>query len=329
MSVKGIWIDKERYLETVIDALVFPGIVYILIWTVGLFWFFRKFMAALHKRVGPYYNGPAGSYQTLFDLSKLWTKESITPKGVNPYLFSTMPLLAVVVAMLPNAFIPWSGEGSSTLKSEFSVLAFVVLIGIEPFLLFLTGFGSHNKYSFLGGIRILTQSISFETSFLLSALSPAILFGTLNIETVVSSSTFTTFLILIPSATLYFISLLGLLEQPPFNIPDAEQEVVYGFLTEYSGTNYFLLQLSMYVEFMAVFAGVVVLFMGGYRGVFFDGYIWFFMKMLLIALVMMAIRAATPRIALKAMLNFAWKYMIPISLINMVWIFFAKALFFT
>ena len=316
-------------MQTVIDALLFPGIVYILIWTIGLFWFFRKFMASLHKRVGPYYNGPAGSYQTLFDLSKLWTKESITPDGVNPYLFSTMPLLAVVVAMLPNAFIPWSEKGSATIGSEFGVLALVVLIGIEPFLLFLTGFGSHNKYSFLGGIRVLTQSISFETAFLLSALSPAILFGTLDIQKIVDSSSLLAFLLLIPGFILYFISLLGLLEQPPFNIPDAEQEVVYGFLTEYSGTNYFLLQLSMYVEFMAVFAGAVVLFMGGYKGIFFDGYIWFFIKMLLIALLMMTIRAATPRITLKSMLNFAWRYLVPLSLINMAWLFFAKALFFS
>ena len=95
-------------METVIQAFVFPGLLYVLVWTVGLFWFFRKFMAPLHKRVGPYFNGPHGSYQTLFDLSKLLTKESITPKGVNPYLFSIMPLLAVITAMLPAAFIPWT-----------------------------------------------------------------------------------------------------------------------------------------------------------------------------------------------------------------------------
>jgi len=314
-------------LSTFIDAFVFPGLLYALVWTVGLFWFFRKFMAPLHKRVGPYYNGPHGSYQTLFDLSKLWTKESITPKGVNPYLFSIMPLLAVVVGLLPNAFVPWVPSGPA-LHSSASLLVLVVLIGIEPFLFFLTGFGSENKYSFLGGIRVLTQAISFETGFFLAALAPALLFGSLDLSVIVEKSSWGSFLVLFPGFVLYFIALLGLLEQPPFNIPDAEQEVVYGFLTEYSGTNYFLLNLSKFVEFMAVFAGAGALYMGAYKGIFFDGYIWFFLKMVLVAVVMITIRAATPRITLQQMLVFSWRWLVPLALLNMAWVLLAKFLFF-
>jgi NADH-quinone oxidoreductase subunit H len=315
-------------IETITQAVIFPGLLYTLVWTVGLFWFFRKFMAALHKRVGPKFNGAGGSYQTLFDMSKLLTKESITPKGVNIYLFSIMPILAVIVAMLPSAFIPWTASGA-VVPTEYGVLALVILVGIEPFLLFLTGFGSNNKYSFLGGIRILTQSISMETSFFLSALSPALLFSTMNISDIVQQSSLFSFMILFPGFVLYFIALLGLLEQPPFNIPDAEQEIVYGFYTEYSGTNYFLLKIAEFAEFMAVFAGAAALFMGAYKGLFYDGYSWFFAKMLLIALVMMTIRAATPRITLSQMLNFSWRYMVPITLINLAWVLLAKALFFT
>jgi NADH-quinone oxidoreductase subunit H len=309
------------------NIIVFPGILYILLWTVVLFWFFRKFMAALHKRVGPSFNGPAGTYQTLFDLSKLLTKESITPKGVNPYLFSLMPLLATTLAIIPTALIPWTQE-ITVVPSEYGLLVLVVLIGIEPFLLFLTGFGSNNKYSFLGGIRILTQMISMETSFFLAALSPAILFGTLNLHTIVEQSSWMSFAILLPGFILYFIALLGLLEQPPFNIPDAEQEIVYGFYTEYSGTNYFLLKVAEFSEFMAVFAGAVTLFLGGYKGIFFDGFSFLFIKMLLIAIVMMSIRASTPRITMKQMLHFSWSYLVPLSLLNIAWIMVAKIFFF-
>jgi len=314
-------------METIIQALVFPGLLYVLLWTIGLFWFFRKFMAPLHKRVGPHFNGPHGSYQTLFDLSKLLTKESITPKGVNPYLFSIMPLLAVITAMLPAAFIPWTAN-TTVVHTEYGLLALIVLIGIEPFLLFLTGFGSDNKYSFLGGIRVLSQAISMETAFFLAALSPALLFGTLNLETIVDKSSWGSFVVLIPGFILYFIALLGLLEQPPFNIPDAEQEIVYGFYTEYSGTNYFMLKFAEFAEFMAVFAGVATLFMGAYKGIFWDGYSWFFLKMMLVAVVMMTIRAATPRITLKQMLRFSWRYLVPISLLNVAWVMLAKNLFF-
>jgi NADH-quinone oxidoreductase subunit H len=313
--------------EILFQAAIFPGILYVLVWTVGLFWFFRKFMAALHKRVGPSFNGKGGSYQTLFDLSKLLTKESITPEGVNPYLFSIMPLLALIFAMLPSAFIPWM-DGVVVIDSTYGVLALVVLIGIEPFLLFLTGFGSNNKYSFLGGIRILTQSISMETTFLLAALSPAVLFSTMNLTEIVEMSSWGSFAVLFPGFVIYFIALLGLLEQPPFNIPDAEQEIVFGFYTEYSGTNYFLLQVAMFAEFMAVFAGAVTLFMGAYKGIFFDSYFWFFMKMMVIAVVMMTMRAATPRITLTQMLRFSWRYMVPIALVNIAWVFLAKSLWF-
>ncbi len=314
-------------MDTLIQAFVFPGLLYILLWTVGLFWFFRKFMAKLHKRVGPHYNGPAGTYQTLFDFSKLLTKESITPHGVNPYLFSMMPLLALITAMLPAAFIPWT-EDYPVVVTSYGLLALVVLIGIEPFLLFLTGFGSENKYSFLGGIRVLAQSISMETAFLLSALSPALLFGTMNLTEIVEQSTWLSFLILFPGFVVYFIALLGLLEQPPFNIPDAEQEIVYGFYTEYSGTNYFLLKMAAFAEFMAVFGTATTLFLGGHYGIFFDGYIFFFVKMLMVAIVMMTIRAATPRITLKQMLSFSWRYLVPISLLNVAWVMVAKVFFF-
>jgi NADH-quinone oxidoreductase subunit H len=313
-------------METVFQAVLFPGVFYALVWTVALFWFFRKFMAALHKRVGPHFNGYAGSTQTLFDLSKLLTKESITPSGVNPYLFSIMPILAVIIAILPSAFVPWTHD-SLVIHSQYGLLGMIVLIGIEPFLLFLTGFGSQNKYAFLGGIRVLAQAISMETAFFLSALSPALLFGTLDLDKIVQMSSWSSFAILIPGFFLYFIALLGLLEQPPFNIPDAEQEIVYGFYTEYSGTNYFFLKLAQFSEFMAVFGAAATLFLGGYKGIFFDGYIFLFGKMMLVAIVMMTIRAATPRITLTQMLAFSWRYLVPLSLLNLSWILAAKLLF--
>jgi len=313
--------------ETLFEAFIFPGVLYLLVWTVGLYWFFRKFMAILHKRVGPSFNGKAGSYQTLFDLSKLLTKESITPDGVNPYLFSIMPLLAVIFAMLPSAFIPWS-KGFVVVDTTYGLLALIVLIGVEPFLLFLTGFGSNNKYSFLGGIRVLTQAISMETSFILASLSPALLFSTMNLTQIVEMSSWTSFFVLLPAFCIYFIALLGLLEQPPFNIPDAEQEIVFGFYTEYSGTNYFLLQLAKFAEFMALFAGASTLYLGAYKGLFFDSYFFFFIKMLLIAVVMMTIRASTPRITVTQMLNFSWKYLVPLALLNLAWVLFAKSLWF-
>jgi NADH-quinone oxidoreductase subunit H len=310
--------------ELLFQALVFPGVAFVLVWAVFVFWFFRKALALIHKRVGPYYNGYMGTMQTFYDFSKLLTKESITPKGINPYLFSIIPIVAPVIAITPVVFIPWGGEGTEIISTEFGVLALIVFVGVEPFLLFLTGFGSNNKYSIIGGVRILTQTVSMETPFFLSALAPALLFGTMDLNVIVEKSSLLTLLILFPSFLLFFISVLGVLEQPPFNIPDAEQEVVYGFYTEYSGTNYFLLKLAEFAEFLVVFAMASVLFFGGTKGIFFDGFVCLFLKMLVLAVVMIGIRATTPRLRVSQMLKFSWSYLLPLSFLNLALVILAK-----
>ena len=310
----------------IFQILVFPGLLFLLAWTFFVFYFARKVLAYVHKRVGPHFNGPAGSLQTVFDVFKLLTKESITPKNVDPYLFNIIPLVTPIIAAMPVVLIPWTPwmHNGVVIDTQYGVLGLVVLIGIEPFLLFLTGFGSKNKYSFLGGMRILAQMLSMETPFFLAALSPAILFGTMNLHEIIYQNTWLTTLILLPGATIFIIAMLGILEQAPFNIPDAEQEIVYGFYTEYSGTNYVLLKFAEFTEILVVSAAAVTLFFGGYRGLFFDSFWCLFLKIALIAVVMVVIRASNPRLRLDQMLKFSWSWLVPLSVLNVVWVIFAK-----
>lgn len=309
-------------MEMFLYIAVFPGLIFLLAWTFFVFYFARKFLARIHKRVGPSFNGPGGSLQTILDVFKLLTKENITPKSADPYLFNIIPILTPVVAVLPVILIPWTA-GITVLPTEYGVLGLVVLIGVEPFLLFLTGFGSNNKYSFLGGMRILSQMVSMETPFFLAALSPALLYGTMNLGDIVQNTGFFEAAILLPGAIIFIVSALGILEAPPFNIPDAEQEIVYGFYTEYSGTNYVLLKFAEFTEILVVAATIVTLFFGGYKGPL-DGFHWLFMKMVGIAIIMVLVRASTPRLRLDQMLKFAWSWLVPLSVINLVWIIFAK-----
>jgi NADH-quinone oxidoreductase subunit H len=308
------------------QIVVFPGLIFLLVWTFFVFYFARKVLARIHKRVGPHFNGPAGSLQTVFDIFKLLTKESITPKNVDPYLFNIIPLVTPIIASLPVILIPWTPwmDNGVVLNTEYGVLGLVVLIGVEPFLLFLTGFGSNNKYSFLGGMRILAQMLSMETPFFLAALSPAILFGTMNLHDIMYANSWLSTAILLPGAIIFIIAMLGILEQPPFNIPDAEQEIVYGFYTEYSGTNYLLLKFAEFTEILIVSAAVITLFFSGYRGLFFDSFWCLFLKISILAAIMVAIRAANPRLRLDQMLKFAWSWLVPLSVLNIVWILFAK-----
>ncbi len=313
--------------EMLFYILVFPGLTFLLLWTFFVFYFSRKVLAYIHKRVGPHYNGPAGSLQTVYDVFKLLTKESITPKSADPYLFNIIPIITPLVAALPVILIPWTpliNEGRAILDTEYGVLGLVVLIGVEPFLLFLTGFGSNNKYSFLGGMRILAQMLSMEAPFFLAALSPALLFGTMNLYEIMMSNTWLTTLILLPGAIIFIITMLGILEQPPFHIPDAEQEIVYGFYTEYAGTNYTLLKFAEFTEILVVSAAAVTLFFGGYRGLFFDSFWCLFLKIAILAVIMVAIRASNPRLRLDQMLKFCWSWLTPLAVLNLVWVIFAK-----
>ena len=306
---------------------IFPGLLFLLLWTFFIFYFARKTLAYVHKRVGPHFNGPGGSLQTVWDIFKLLTKESITPKSADPYLFNIIPIITPLVAALPVILIPWTpliNDGHAILNTNYGVLGLVVLIGVEPFLLFLTGFGSNNKYSFLGGMRILSQMISMEAPFFLAALSPALLFGTMNLYDIMYSNTWLTTLILLPGAVIFIIAMLGILEQPPFHIPDAEQEIVYGFYTEYAGTNYVLLKFAEFTEMLVVSAAAVTLFFGGYRGIGFDSFIWLFLKIVLLGILMIAIRASNPRLRLDQMLKFTWSWLTPLAILNHVWIVFAK-----
>jgi NADH-quinone oxidoreductase subunit H len=313
--------------ETLFYILVFPGLLFLLAWTFFAFYFFRKALAYIHRRVGPHYNGPGGSLQTVYDIFKLLSKESITPRTADTYLFNIIPILTPVIAALPVILIPWTpliNNGHGILDTDYGLLGIVVLIGVEPFLLFLTGFGSDNKYSFLGGMRVLVQMLSMEAAFFLSALAPALLFGTMNLYEIQSSSSFVSTLVLIPGAVLFVISILGILQQPPFNIPEAEQEIVYGFYTEYSGTNYVLLKFAEFVEFLVVSAAAIVLFFGGYHGIFMDSFLCLFIKIALLLFVVLVVRAANPRLRLDQMLKFSWSWLTPAAMLNLVWIAFAK-----
>ena len=313
--------------EIIFYILVFPGLLFLLGWTFFVFYFSRKTLAYIHKRVGPHFNGPAGSLQTVFDVFKLLTKESITPRSADPYLFNIIPIITPVVAALPVILIPWTpwiNGGHGILDTNYGLLGVVVLIGVEPFLLFLSGFGSDNKYSFLGGMRILAQMLSMEAAFFLSALSAALLFGTMNLYEIQSHNTWFTTLILLPGAVVFIIATLGILQQPPFHIPEAEQEIVYGFYTEYSGTNYVLLKFAEFTEMLVVSSVAVVLFFGGYRGLFFDSFWCLFLKIAILAVIMIAVRASNPRLRLDQMLKFCWSWLTPIAILNLVWITFAK-----
>jgi len=226
-----------------LKALVFPGFLFLLIVFLMIFYFERKILADVHLRTGPYYVGKWGLLQTTADVFKLFQKEFIIQKRANKLLFSLIPFVAFIMVAMMIAFIPFS-EGVYIVSTSFDLLIALALVTSMPPVFFYAGWASKSKYSFIGGLRVVNQMISGEIPLWLSALSAAVFYGTLNHVEIVEKSSLLGFVLLIPAFLIFITATLIVTDRPPFDIPEAEQEIVYGFLTEFGGFNYAILVLS-------------------------------------------------------------------------------------
>ena len=310
-----------------LKALVFPGFLFLLIVFLMIFYFERKILADVHLRTGPYYVGKWGLLQTTADVFKLFQKEFIIQKRANKLLFSLIPFVAFIMVAMMIAFIPFS-EGVYIVSTRFDLLIALALVTSMPPVFFYAGWASKSKYSFIGGLRVVNQMISGDIPLWLSALSAAVFYGTLNHVEIIEKSALLGFVLLVPAFLIFITATLIVTDRPPFDIPEAEQEIVYGFLTEFGGFNYAILAVAKLVELFALFSLAVVLFLGGFKGPILPGILWFFLKIGALYLFTFLVRASMPRIRMDQLLRFCWKALTPLALLNLAFVVFAKMIFF-
>jgi len=310
-------------MEAWLKALLFPGFVFLLVVFLMVFYFERKILADVHLRTGPFYVGKWGLLQTTADVFKLLQKEFIIQRRANKLLFSLIPFVAFIMVVMLIAFIPFS-EGSWVVSTSFDLLIILALVTGMPPVFFYAGWASKSKYSFIGGLRVVNQMISGEIPLWLSALAAAVFFGTLNFMEIVKESSFLSFLILLPAFLIFITATLIVTDRPPFDIPEAEQEIVYGFLTEFGGFNYAILVLSKLVELFALYSVAVILFLGGFKGPVLPGILWFFIKLFFLYIFTFVVRASTPRIRMDQLLRFCWKVLTPLALLNLAFVILIK-----
>jgi len=310
-------------MEAWLKALFFPGFVFLLIVFLMIFYFERKILADVHLRTGPFYVGKWGLLQTTADVFKLLQKEFIIQRRANKLLFSLIPFVAFIMVVMLIAFIPFS-EGSWVVSTSFDLLIILALVTGMPPVFFYAGWASKSKYSFIGGLRVVNQMISGEIPLWLSALAAAVFFGTLNFMEIVKESSLLSFLVLLPAFLIFITATLIVTDRPPFDIPEAEQEIVYGFLTEFGGFNYAILVLSKLVELFALYSVAVILFLGGFKGPVLPGILWFFIKLFFLYIFTFVVRASTPRIRMDQLLRFCWKVLTPLALLNLAFVILIK-----
>jgi NADH-quinone oxidoreductase subunit H len=287
----------------------------------------RRLLARLQIRLGPNRAGPWGLLQPLADIIKLLTKEDTVPGGADRPIFLLAPAVVAGTALLIFAVIPF-GEGWQlggrpipAVISDLNVglLYVFALSSLGVYGVALGGWASNSKYSLLGGIRGAAQMISYELALGLS-LAPVVMYaGSLSLVDIVKAQAHYPFLVVQPlSFLIFFVSGVAESKRIPFDIPEAENELVAGYHTEYSGMRFGLYFLGEYVTMVVLGGLVAVFFLGGWRGPWLPPLVWFLVKVSLVVFIMIWTRAALPRLRYDQLMMFCWKLLIPLALLNIV-----------
>jgi len=287
----------------------------------------RRLLARLQVRLGPNRAGPWGLLQPLADIIKLLTKEDTVPAGADRAIFLYAPAVVAGTALLIFAVIPW-GEGWQlrgrpipAVISDLNVglLYVFALSSLGVYGVALGGWASNSKYSLLGGIRGAAQMISYELALGLSLAPVVMQAGSLSLVDIVKAQAHYPFLLVQPlSFLLFFVSGVAEIKRIPFDIPEAENELVAGYHTEYSGMRFGLFFRGKYVTMVVLGGLVAVFFLGGWRGPWLPPLVWFFVKVSLVVFIMIWTRAALPRLRYDQLMMFCWKFLIPLALLNIV-----------
>lgn len=279
----------------------------------------HKVMAHMQSRVGPMYAGGFhGWAQLVADGVKFVQKESVTPAAADKRVFEWAPVVAVVPYMAVLAAIPLAPDlvGADLESGLFYVLA-VMSIGVLGSLM--AGWASGNKYSLLGGIRVAAQLMSYELPFVLSAASVAVAAGTLNLSGIAEAWSPWWLLWQLPGAIVFFVAGLAELQRPPFDMPVADSEIIFGPYTEYTGLRFALFLLAEYAGIVVLAGLTTVLFLGGWAGPWSDqlGWLWTLLKIGAVSVLVIWIRVAFPRLRADQLQKLAWQALVPLALLQL------------
>ena len=311
--------------------------VILVVYTLFNIWFERRVVAKMQQRIGPNVNGPFGLLQSLADGVKLALKEDIVVKAADKMVYILAPILATVPAFLawavipfgPTVNIPFTDTKTPLQLTDLpvAVLYILAVTSIGVYGIVLAGWSSGSIYSLLGGMRSSAQMISYEVAMGLSFVSVFIYAGSMSTSEIVAAQTNTWFFLpLFPSFVIYLISMVGETNRAPFDLPEAEGELVGGFHTEYSSLKFALFFLAEYINMVTVSALATTLFLGGWRAPFGISHIWegantgywpvlwFLGKTLGFIFMFVWLRGTLPRMRYDQFMNFGWKVLIPAAL---------------
>jgi NADH-quinone oxidoreductase subunit H len=285
----------------------------------------RKIVARIQDRWGPNRAGPWGILHPVADMIKMFTKEDIVPTNADKVLHFLAPVLVAALPFIAVSVIPF-GKGMIGRDLDVGILFIIAVTSPAAIGILLAGWGSNNKYSLLGGMRAVAQLISYEVPMALSILVVVMLAGSLSMVKIVEAQSgpgnigVGWFIFVVPIGPIafftYFVSAIAETNRSPFDIPEGESEIVAGYHTEYTGMKFGLFQMGEYLSALMQSFIITTLFLGGWQGPVLPSYIWFGLKVSVFVFIFMWMRGTLPRLRVDELMSFAWKFLVPVTLVN-------------
>jgi NADH-quinone oxidoreductase subunit H len=281
----------------------------------------RKVIGAMHLRKGPNVVGPFGLLQPIADGLKLFMKETIIPSGANRGVFILAPCVTFILALVAWAVIPF-GEGMVLADINVGILYLFAISSLGVYGILMAGWASNSRYAFLGALRSAAQMVSYEVSMGFIIITVLLCAGSLNLSDIVKAQSDIWFVVpLLPMAVIFFVSTLAETNRHPFDLPEAEAELVAGYNVEYSAMTFALFFLGEYANMILMSAMTTVLFLGGWLPpvnvapfTWIPGPVWFALKLAAVLFVFLWVRATFPRYRYDQLMRLGWKVFLPISL---------------
>jgi NADH:ubiquinone oxidoreductase subunit H len=335
------WTGAPNWLLQLISYVAVTTLLFVIAPLTMMFltWVERRGIAFMQDRLGPNRVGPAGLLQPIADGVKIFIKEDIVPDGADRWVHLLAPCVVAAPALLMFAVVPW-GYGMVPTDLNVGLLFFVAVSSISAVGLMMAGWGSNNKFSLLGAMRAVAQMVSYEIPLLLSLASIVVLTGTLSVVSIVEAQGggfgVGGWHIWTPVGMLGFVafavSALAEAERTPFDIPEAESEIVAGYMTEYSGMKFGLFYIANFLLAWLMCAMAATLFLGGWQGLGVNelraaglpvaasvlSLVYFLLKTYLLYFGVLLIRATWPRLRVDQLMNFGWKVLTPLALVNLL-----------
>ena len=328
MMITNLGLSLERYWQTLAPDWpggfwshwgAFTGIIlgFVLTLVMGFIWLERRGLGRLQARLGPNRTGPLGLLQPVADAIKVLLKEDIVPDTADKIVHWLAPVVAFAPVLMIFAVVPFQ-NGALLTDLNIGILYVIAISSVSTLGIFMAGWGSSNKYTLLGAMRGVASVVSYEIPVVLATAGVILLAGSLSLNQIVLAQDIPFILLQPLGFLLFFIGACAEINRSPFDLLEADSEIVAGFHTEYSGMKFALFYLVEYAEALAISAIIATLFLGGWRGPVLPPWLWLVIKVFAIFFVMFWVRATVPRVRIDQLMALAWKFLLPLALINLI-----------